>query len=103
MRFLWVSLVPLAAWCQTPGEIQVHADTYRPRSQYTLRVDTKLVEVDAVVRDDRGRPVAGLTREDFEIADQGKKREITSFTVLTAPSVTKSSTPVPGRADAAPV
>ncbi|HEV8145786.1 MAG TPA: VWA domain-containing protein [Bryobacteraceae bacterium] len=66
-----------------PGEIKVRSSVYRPRSQFTIKVDTNLVEVETVVRDSRGRPVAGLERKDFEITDAGKKREITAFTVRT--------------------
>jgi VWFA-related protein len=94
MRVLTALCTAMIASAQVgPGEIQVRVEAYKPRTQYTLRVDTALVEVDAVVRDDRGRPIAGLTRGDFEITDQGKKREITSFTVLTAPPPSRASTP----------
>ncbi len=57
--------------------------TYWPRNQFTLKADASLVEVAAVVRDSRGRAVGGLTRDDFEIEDAGKKREITTFSVET--------------------
>ena len=36
-----------------------------------IRVTTRLVEVNAVVRDRKG-PVAGLTQADFSILDNGK-------------------------------
>jgi len=32
-----------------------------------------------VVRDDRGHPVGGLTKDDFQIEDSGGKAEITAF------------------------
>jgi VWFA-related protein len=38
-----------------------------------------LVEVDAVVIDDAGKPVAGLKQEDFEIKDDGKKVDVKTF------------------------
>jgi hypothetical protein len=37
--------------------------------------------VDAVVRDSRGRPVPGLTQNDFEILDESKLRPIAVFSV----------------------
>jgi hypothetical protein len=40
-----------------------------------------LVEVPVVVRDAERRTVAGLTRDDFEIYDSGKKQAITAFSV----------------------
>lgn len=57
--------------------------TYWPRTQYTLRVDSKLVEVDVVVRDTRGRAIGGLSKDDFVVEDAGKKPEITTFSVET--------------------
>ena len=75
-----------------PGEIKVRSSLYRPRSQFTIKVDTNLVEVETVVRDSSGRPVAGLERKDFEITDAGKKREISTFTVRTfTPADTRSA------------
>jgi VWFA-related protein len=103
MRGLFLLLLilhPAMARAQTigPEEIQVRSGPYRPRSQYALKVDTRLVEVDVVVRDSRGHPVAGLERKDFEITDQGKKREIAAFTVLTA-AAPATTTPAVARAE----
>jgi VWFA-related protein len=67
-----------------PGEVRVTSGPYRPRPKYTVTVDTKLVEVGVVVRDQRGKAVAGLTREDFEITDEGRKRPLAAFSVETS-------------------
>jgi VWFA-related protein len=67
-----------------PGEMRASSGAYRPRRQFIVRVDTKLVEVGVVVRDSHGRAVPGLTRNDFEISDEGKKREISNFVVETS-------------------
>jgi VWFA-related protein len=45
----------------------------------TIRVNTRLVEVDVVVRNKEG-PVPGLTRQDFTLLDKGKPQEIAVFT-----------------------
>ena len=68
---------------KTPAaaEVSVRSRAYWPRTQYTLRVDAKLVEVGVVVRDSRGRTVGGLTRDDFDIQDGGKRQEIQTFSV----------------------
>ncbi len=47
----------------------------------TLRVNTQLVEINAVVTDGHGNPVADLKPGDFEIYDKGKKQEIKVFHV----------------------
>jgi VWFA-related protein len=66
-----------------PEEMQATIQTYWPRSQYTLRTYSNLVEVGVVVRDSRGRAIGGLGKDDFEIEDAGKKREITAFSIET--------------------
>lgn len=45
-------------------------------------VEVTLVEVPVTVIGGGGEPVRGLTRENFEIYDRGKKREITNFDVV---------------------
>jgi VWFA-related protein len=47
----------------------------------TLRVNTRLVQVDVTVRDDDG-PVEGLRAGDFEVLDEGERREIEVFDVI---------------------
>ncbi len=37
-----------------------------------------------MVRDDRGHPVGGLTKDDFQVEDSGKNTEITAFRAETA-------------------
>ena len=45
----------------------------------TLRVTTRLVDVDVVALDKKGRPVTGLQPEDFEIYDNGHKQSVRFF------------------------
>jgi len=45
-----------------------------------LRSTTRLVQVEVVVRDGRGRPVKGLKQGDFEVRENGKLQEIRFFT-----------------------
>jgi VWFA-related protein len=42
-------------------------------------VEVEVVDVDVVVVDRDGRPVVGLTREDFAVFEDGELREITNF------------------------
>jgi VWFA-related protein len=49
----------------------------------TIRVTTRLVQVNVVVRDGHG-PVAGLAKKDFKIFDKGKEQQIALFSVLSS-------------------
>lgn len=76
---LWL-LVPFLAF-QAPDEVKVSSRPYVPQSGYTLRVDTKIVEIAAVVRDSHGKVVDGLSKDDFRISDEGKPRVIDHFSI----------------------
>ncbi len=67
-----------------PKEIGANIRTYWPRSRFTLRADSNLVEVGVVVRDNRGRAIGGLGKDDFEIEDAGRRQDITLFSVETS-------------------
>jgi VWFA-related protein len=47
----------------------------------TLKVRVNVVEVRAVVRDDQGKPVANLRKDDFRVYDDGKLQPIMNFAV----------------------
>ncbi len=51
----------------------------QPNQTFIDTVDVQVVEVDVVVTDGKGRPVKGLTREDFELYVDGQPVEITNF------------------------
>src|SRR5688572_17797167 len=50
--------------------------------QYTETAKVTVVEIPVQVVGRDGEPVRGLTREDFEIVDEGRKREIAYFDVV---------------------
>jgi VWFA-related protein len=50
------------------------------RSDESIQVN--LVEVPVTVVSSNGEPVRGLTRENFEVYDQGRKKEITNFEMI---------------------
>src|SRR3954453_16818045 len=43
-------------------------------------IDVSIVNVDAIVTDKQGNRVAGLTKDDFEIFENGKLQPVTNFT-----------------------
>lgn len=45
----------------------------------TLKIDAKLVPVRVVVRDSHGQAIGGLTKDDFQILDNGKEQVISQF------------------------
>jgi VWFA-related protein len=72
----------------------------------TFASDVELVTVDALVLDEDGEPVGGLTREDFELRDEGESREVLTFEALDAVAeparVTREERRVSTNQDAAP-
>jgi Ca-activated chloride channel family protein len=45
----------------------------------TLKIDTRIVSVSAIVRDAAGKPVTSLTRDSFLLKQDGKPQQITYF------------------------
>ncbi|MGB6484813.1 MAG: VWA domain-containing protein [Candidatus Acidiferrales bacterium] len=59
-----------------------------------IRVSTRLVEVDVIVRDKNG-PVANLTKNDFTVLDRGKPQQIRIFSVDSARPPLEGTQPLP--------
>ena len=51
----------------------------------TFQVEVTYVDVDVVVTDEQGRFVTGLTRDDFEVFEDGKAQKIDTFTLVNVP------------------
>ena len=51
----------------------------------TFRSSVRAIQVDAVVTDEDGNPVRGLTEDDFEIVEKGKPQAITTFEAVDIP------------------
>jgi len=49
-------------------------------------LEVRVTNVDVVATDAKGSPVAGLTRDDFEVFEEGKVQEITNFYEVTGAS-----------------
>ena len=51
----------------------------------TFRVEVNYVEVDAVVTDAQGTPATNLTKNDFELFEDGKRQDISTFSLVNIP------------------
>jgi VWFA-related protein len=56
-----------------------------PQERPTFRVETRAIEVDAFVTDRDGAFVRGLTKDDFELFEDGQPQEISAFTLVDVP------------------
>ena len=64
--FLIVALTPILGLAQAPAR-------QTPQEPVaTFRAGVRAIQVDAVVTDEEGNPVRGLTVEDFEITERGQ-------------------------------
>jgi len=73
---LLLVLSSVATWAQTPVQ---HP---KPGGEDVVKITTSLIQVDATVLDKKGKPVKGLTDDDFEIYENGKKQPITNFSFV---------------------
>jgi VWFA-related protein len=106
---MWIALaalllsLTLAAQTAPAGTEEVRVSS-RPYIPFHLRVESNLVQVNAVVRDRSGRAVPGLKRADFQLFEEGKPREIATFSVdvRPAPGGTAPALPLAAQGSAAP-
>ena len=68
----------------TSGAAQAPQTPQAPPS-VTFQVEVNYVDVDAVVTDQNGAFVSGLTRDDFEVFEDGKPQKIDMFSYVELP------------------
>jgi VWFA-related protein len=69
----------------------------------TFRANTQLVQVDVVVKS-KGVPITGLTKDDFEVLDNGKPQKIAVFSLRDVKNITSTPQPLaPGVVSNRPV
>lgn len=61
------------------GAISLRAQNLPDEAQPVFRSSVDLVTIQASVRDNRGRPLTGLTTADFEVRDNGQLRQVLSL------------------------
>ena len=67
-----------------PGQAPASGDTQQI-PPVTFRAEIEYVEVDAVVTDERGNLVKGLTKDDFEVYEDGKLQKVNLFSQIVIP------------------
>ncbi|MBI4874782.1 MAG: VWA domain-containing protein [Acidobacteria bacterium] len=60
-----------------------------------LRVTTRLVQINVIVHDRKGQPVADLTKDDFVLLDQGREQKLAYFSVESALAPKPGAAPAP--------
>src|SRR5687768_3898296 len=57
----------------------LHAQTETAPAQYSEEIEVRVIDVDVVVTDRKGNRLKNLTREDFELYEDGKRVDIAYF------------------------
>lgn len=63
----------------------------------TFRSGVDLIEVDVIVTDRQGNPVRDLTKDDFEIIEEGRSQSVRTFALVDLPVPPPAPTVQPGR------
>ena len=72
------------------------AQSTGPLPPLTAQVEVRVVNVDVSVTDSDGLPVAGLTKDDFQIYEDGKRQKITNFAFITSAGQSPANAPKAG-------
>jgi VWFA-related protein len=76
------------------------AQNFGPLPPLTAHVDVNVVNVDVTVTDRHGKPVMDLTRDDFEVFEDGKLVKVTNFSVIEKALVRQAPAPATGASQA---
>lgn len=70
----------------------------QPPRSYGETLEIRVINVDAVVTDRNGKPVTGLTRDDFELFENGKRKEVSNFLEVNERAAAAAGVP-PGQSE----
>ena len=82
MKRTLIALAVVAAALQSPA---IRAQAPQAPPSVTFQVEVNYVDVDVVVTDEQGNFVSGLTREDFEVLEDGKLQKVDTFVYVEIP------------------
>jgi len=71
--------VPKPPWAGSSPASRSGKNTDQNQPETTFKVNVKLVNVYVTVTDDHGAPVAGLTKDDFEVLEDDEPQQIAVF------------------------
>src|SRR3954466_12789715 len=77
--------------CALAAAVSAQQPTPSAPPPVTFKVETSYVDVDAVVTDAQGNVVPGLTKEDFELFEDGHPQRIDMFTPVDIPMIRQDS------------
>jgi VWFA-related protein len=77
----FLAVLPSGAQTPQPAPDPSQAEILVRESSFTIRSEVNLVSISVVVRDSHGRAVGSLSRDDFQIVDNGKLQTISKFSV----------------------
>jgi VWFA-related protein len=92
---LAVLLLSLASFAQQPADTQQPSESSAPLT--VIRTQSDLVLVPVVVKDKKGKYVAGLAKDAFQLEENGKPQALSLFEEVQAPSESSSSPAVADR------
>ena len=78
---IFLALISVTLPLVLSGVGQEPAETSTKSTPFTLKVQRNEVPVRVVVRDRNGRPARNLTKDDFQLFDNGKPQVITQFSI----------------------
>ena len=91
-RFASALLLALLFTAAAGAQETVFSETY----------EVRITNVEAIVTDKSGKPVPGLTKDDFELYENGVRQEITNFAEISERLPAATLAVVPGEAEAPP-
>jgi len=65
----------------------------QPQRSYGETLEIRVINVDAVVTDRSGKPVTGLSKDDFELFENGKRKEVSNFLEVNERAAAAAGTP----------
>jgi len=93
--WLCACLLGVLAFAQAPAPSPGQTTAPAKQEPAVLRVTTRLVQVNVIVQDKKGKPVTGLTKEDFALLDLGQPQQISSFSVEAIGALPAPAQPLP--------